>query len=92
MDKYIAVKELHQEPIKFKTQFDWTYQLLDALDYIHNEAKMVHRDFKTDKFISYSGEELKENLFENHYQIGLMNKDVRYENDCNNLNCLFNIN
>ena len=47
LDKYIAVKELHQEPLKFKTQFDWTYQLIDALDYIHNDAKMVHRDFKT---------------------------------------------
>jgi len=47
LDKLIAFKELNLEPIDFKTLFNWIYQLTDALEYIHNTAKLVHRDIKT---------------------------------------------
>jgi len=38
---------------------EWTTQLLDALDYAHLEAKLVHRDLRPDNLLINEADELK---------------------------------
>ena len=46
LDTQIAKYALNKEPLSFGHISDWSFQLISAIEYLHDTANIVHRDIK----------------------------------------------
>ena len=54
LDKAIAEKAIHKQTFENEIILKWTNQLLNALEYLHDSKRIVHRDVKPGYFHNWN--------------------------------------